>query len=102
LQIIRRGDHLRRRLQLNANYLRAELDMLGFDTMNSSTAIIPILVKDSLQAIAMSKRLLQQGIFVQAIRPPTVPMGMARLRLTVMATHTQEDLDQLLNAIRLL
>ena len=102
LQIIRQEDQLRRQLQDNADYLRAELKAMGFDTMNSSTPIIPILVKDPLQAVAMSKRLLEQGIFVQAIRPPTVPMGTARLRLTVMATHTQEDLDQLLNALRIL
>ena len=102
LQIIRQGDSLRRQLQLNANYLRAELDILGFDTMNSSTPIIPILVKDPVQAMAMSRQLLEQGIFVQAIRPPTVPMGTARLRLTAMATHTQEDLDRLLNALRTL
>ena len=93
---------MRRQLQDNADYLRAELKGMGFDTMNSSTPIIPILVKDSVQAVAMSKRLLEQGIFVQAIRPPTVPMGTARLRLTVTATHTQEDLDQLLNALRTL
>ena len=102
LQIIRQADSLRRQLQLNANYLRGEFSVLGFDTMNSSTPIIPILVKDPLQAVAMSKRLLEQGIFVQAIRPPTVPMGTARLRLTVMATHTQDDLEKLLNALRML
>ena len=102
LQIIRQADSLRRQLQLNANYLRGELGVLGFDTMNSSTPIIPILVKDPLRAVAMSQRLLGQGIFVQAIRPPTVPMGTARLRLTVMATHTQDDLEKLLNALRML
>jgi glycine C-acetyltransferase len=102
LQIILEGSQLRRKLQENADYLRARLQVMGFDTMNSSTPIIPILVKDSFQAVAMSKRLLEQGIFVQAIRPPTVPMGTARLRLTVMATHTQDDLDQLLNALRIL
>jgi len=102
LQIIRQGDDLRRQLQYKANYIRKELDKMGFDTMNSSTPIIPILVKDPLRAMAMSKRLLQQGIFMQAIRPPTVPLGTARLRLTVMATHTQEDLDKLLNALRVL
>jgi 8-amino-7-oxononanoate synthase len=102
LQIIREGSQLRRKLQENADYLRRELEVRGFDTMNSSTPIIPILVKDPLKAVAMSKLLLEQGIFVQAIRPPTVPMGTARLRLTVMATHTQEDLDHLLNALRTL
>ena len=102
LQIILNGGPLRRKLQENADYLRAQLQAMGFDTMNSSTPIIPILVKDPLQAKAMSRRLLEHGIFVQAIRPPTVPMGTARLRLTVMATHTPEDLDQLLKTLRIL
>ena len=102
LQIILGGSQLRRKLQENADYLRAHLHVMGFDPMNSSTPIIPILVKDPLKAVAMSKRLLQQGIFAQAIRPPTVPMATARLRLTVTATHTQEDLDRLLNALRVL
>jgi len=102
LQIIREGGPLRRKLQENADYLRAQIQALGFDTMNSSTPIIPISVKDPVQAMAMSKRLLEQGIFVQAIRPPTVPVGTARLRLTVMATHTQEDLNRLLNALKVL
>ncbi len=102
LQIIRAGSQLRRKLQDNADYLRAQLEGMGFDTMNSSTAIIPILVKDPSRAMVMSKRLLEQGIFAQAIRPPTVPVATARLRLTVTATHTQDDLDQLLNALKTL
>jgi glycine C-acetyltransferase len=102
LQIILEGSQLRRDLQENADYLRVQFQGMGFDTMNSSTPIIPILVKDPQAAVAMSKRLLQQGIFVQAIRPPTVPMGTSRLRLTVTATHTQEDLEHLLNALRIL
>jgi glycine C-acetyltransferase len=75
---------------------------MGFDTMGSTTPIIPILIKDPQRAVAMSKRLLQEGIFVQAIRPPTVPMDTARLRLTVTATHTQDDLLRLLNALKVL
>jgi 7-keto-8-aminopelargonate synthetase-like enzyme len=58
LQIIHSENQLRRKLQENADYLRAKLQAMGFDTMNSSTPIIPILVKDPLQASAMSKRLL--------------------------------------------
>jgi 8-amino-7-oxononanoate synthase len=73
---------------------------MGYDTMNSSTPIIPVLVKDPLRAKAVSKRLLEQGIFVQAIRPPTVPPGTSRLRITVMAAHVREDLDRLLNALK--
>ncbi len=102
LKIIQEGDQLRRDLQEKADYLRAKLKAMGFDTMNSSTAIIPILVKDPAVAKVMSQHLFSQGILAQAIRPPTVPVGSARIRLTVMATHTQEDLDQLLNAIRTL
>ena len=102
LQIIQGEEQLRRQLQNNTDYLCAQLQRMGFDTMKSSTPIIPILVKEASQAKEMSQRLLKQGIFVQAIRPPTVPMGTSRLRLTVMATHTQDDLEQLLNAVRIL
>ena len=100
LKIIKEASQLRRKLQDNADHLRAQLKLLGFDTMNSSTPIIPILVKDPVQAIAMSKHLLQQGILLQAIRPPTVPVATSRLRLTVTAAHTKEDLNTLLNALR--
>jgi 8-amino-7-oxononanoate synthase len=102
LKIIRQEDKLRRQLQQNADYLRKQAREMGFDTMDSSTPIIPILVKEPSRASAMSRQLLEKGIFVQAIRPPTVPVGSARLRLTVTALHTREDLDQLLNAFRIL
>jgi 7-keto-8-aminopelargonate synthetase-like enzyme len=69
---------------------------MGFDTMNSQTPIIPILVKDSNLAVDFSDRLFKQGIFVSAIRYPTVPENTARLRLTVMATHTEEHMDHVL------
>jgi 8-amino-7-oxononanoate synthase len=100
LTIIRQEGHLRRQLLANADHLRTGLKGMGFDTMNSTTPIIPVLIKDPRQAKAISKRLLEQGIFAQAIRPPTVPEGTSRLRLTVMATHTQDDLDRLLNTLR--
>ena len=100
LQIIQESETLRRNVQEKAQYLRMEIQKMGFDTMNSSTPIIPIIVKDPVKTVAMSRQLLEQGIFLQAIRPPTVPTATARLRLTVMATHTQEDLDQLLNSLK--
>jgi 8-amino-7-oxononanoate synthase len=87
-----------RRLKLWENTQRAckELNQMGFDTMNSQTPIIPILVKDSNLAVDFSDRLFKQGIFVSAIRYPTVPENTARLRLTVMATHTEEHMDHVL------
>ena len=102
LQIIHQEDQLRCNVRKNADYLRAQLKEMGLDTMNSTTPIVPILIKDSVKAKRMSQQLLERGIFVQAIRHPTVPKDTARLRLTVMATHTQDDLDQLLNALRVL
>ena len=80
---------------------------MGFNTLSSSrrepngqTPIIPIVVGGPAVAVEFSRRLLEEGIFVSAIRPPTVPQNTARLRLTVMATHTREDLDYTLEKLR--
>lgn len=100
LQIIRQDDQLRRKLQDNADYMLCALKAMGFDTMNSTTPIIPLLVKDPVRAVELSGHLLKHGIFVQAIRPPTVPANTARLRIAVTAAHTRGDLDKLLNALR--
>jgi 8-amino-7-oxononanoate synthase len=102
LQIIHQDDQLRRQLKDNAQYLRSRLKAMGFDTMNSTTPIIPVLIKDSARALDISRHLFKQGVFVQAIRPPTVPVNTARLRLTVTAAHTRDNLEQLLNALRTL
>jgi len=96
IEIISEEEGLRERLWENTRYLRDELKRLGFDTMNSETPIIPILVKDSNVAVTFSKRLFDEGVFVSAIRPSTVPENTARLRLAVMATHAQNDLDMVL------
>ncbi len=97
--IIKDEEARRTQLMANAQYLRSALNGMGFDTMNSTTPIIPILVGNSQRAVEMSAHLLSQGVFVQAIRPPTVPVNSARLRVTVMATHTRQDLDKLLHII---
>lgn len=94
------GGKLRRQVQDNADYVRRGLKDLGFNTLNSTTPIIPIIVGDASKAVEASRRLLEQGLFVQAIRPPTVPMNTARLRVTVMAGHTKEELERLLSAMK--
>ena len=96
LEIIQADSQLRERLWDNTHYVKTNLSKMGFDTLRSESPIIPILVKDSQLAVKFSQRLLEEGIFISAIRPPTVPVNTARLRLTLMATHERKDLDYLL------
>ena len=100
VEIIEKDPQLRIKLLENTNYLRSGIKQLGFDTLNSQTPIIPILVKDSEVCIEFSKRLFNEGILITAIRPPTVPANTARLRLTVMATHVRRDLDACLEKLK--
>jgi 8-amino-7-oxononanoate synthase len=88
----------RQKVMANADQMRVGLKALGFDTGESATSIIPVMVGDPQQALAMSKKLFAKGIFVSAIRPPTVPVNKARLRVTVTAAHTPEDIQICLEA----
>jgi 8-amino-7-oxononanoate synthase len=81
-------EHLRR----NAATLRDALIEQGLDAGPSRTQIIPVVVGDADRAITLSERALEGCVFAQAIRPPTVPAGTSRLRLSVMANHRQNDL----------
>ena len=65
----------------------------GFDTMGSETQIVPIFVGPAEATMEFSRRLLERGLFVQGIRPPTVPAGSCRLRCTIMATHETAELE---------
>jgi 8-amino-7-oxononanoate synthase len=67
---------------------------------DSSTAIQPLIVGENEAALALSARLEAQGLWVPAIRPPTVPVGTARLRIALSAAHTAEDVDRLIGALR--
>jgi glycine C-acetyltransferase/8-amino-7-oxononanoate synthase len=80
------------RLGQNAAALREGLRAEGFEPMGSETQIVPLLVGEADDAMALCERLLAEGVFAQAIRPPTVPPGTCRLRLTTMATHRVADL----------
>ena len=82
------------RLQANAEVLRAELAREGFDVAGSTTQIVPLIVGDAHTAMRVCEAALQRGVFAQAIRPPTVAPGTARLRLAVMATHTKDELRE--------
>ncbi len=96
LQIIKKEPERRQRLRDNYSFFRKALNELGFNTLESETQIIPIMMGSSVTALDFARHLFDKGLFIQAIRPPAVPEGSARLRLTVMATHTMEDIKQAL------
>ena len=100
IDIIEEDGSLRKRLWDNANFLRNGLQSLGFDTLASQTPIIPVLTREPKLTMEFSQELFKEGIFVQGIRPPTVPEGFCRLRVTVMATHTLNDLQFALSAFK--
>lgn len=99
LDVLEANPSLPVKVQENARYLRHQLNKLGYNTLNSQTQIIPVLIGEAAHALKMSHLLLQEGVLATAIRPPTVPEGTCRVRITVMATHTQQDLDFALRAI---
>jgi glycine C-acetyltransferase/8-amino-7-oxononanoate synthase len=80
------------KLHANAEVLRDELAREGFDVSGTASQIIPVVVGDGRTAVRMCELALQDGVFTQAIRPPAVPDGTARLRLAVMASHTKSEL----------
>jgi glycine C-acetyltransferase len=88
------GAELRRFLAENSTFFRNALHTAGFDTLGSETQIVPIFVGDAAQTMSFSRQLLERGLFVQGIRPPTVPTGTSRLRCTLMSNHSRQDLEQ--------
>lgn len=98
LNLARQETWRRERLDNLVLRFRQEMSAMGYQLMPSHTAIQPVLVGEVEQALAMSAALEREGILVTAIRPPTVPAGTARLRVTFSATHTDAHLDRLLQA----
>ena len=87
------------RLWSNTKRFRAGLQSLGFDTGQSETPIIPIMVGEADRAMKLSDRAFERGVFAQGIGYPTVAKGKARLRTIVTATHTEEELDKALEIL---
>ncbi|NVK36498.1 MAG: 8-amino-7-oxononanoate synthase [Gammaproteobacteria bacterium] len=99
LHIVKNEPERREHLQNLIKRFKHGAQQLGLNLMPSDTSIQPILVGDAQVALKMSEALRQQGIVVTAIRPPTVPAGTARLRVTLSAAHSFQQLDQLLQAL---
>ena len=99
LKLVRKDEWRRERLQMLIQRFRSGAKQLGLPLMDSFTPIQPLLAGSAKQALAWSQKLEKQGILVSAIRPPTVPEGSARLRITFSALHQDEHIDRLLDAL---
>ena len=97
---IMRAEPMRiQRLWDNAAYMRRNLEAAGFNFLRTESPILPLLIGEAADALAMTRRLLERGVYAIAIRPPTVPAGTARLRITPISEHTRADLDEAIAAI---
>ena len=92
LELLATRPELVGQVRRNAAVLRGELASFGLDTGPSSTQVMAVIVGDPGGAVALCERCLERRVFAQAIRPPTVPAGTSRLRLSVMATHRPDEL----------
>ncbi len=93
------GDHLRDRLFSNIRRLARGLKGIGFEGISGETPILPVILGPVQKALEAAQALYEGGVFAPAIRPPTVPKGKSRLRFSVMAQHTAEDLDAVVSVL---
>ncbi len=100
LSLIEQGEALRRQLFANIAQLRDGLSGLPWTLLPSATAIQPLIVGSNEAAVALSTALWERGLWLPAIRPPTVPKGTARLRISVSAAHTADDIARLVDTLK--
>jgi glycine C-acetyltransferase len=93
VDLLEESDEAVRKLWDNARYFKEEMGRAGFDTGASETPITPVMLGEAGRAQEFSRRLFERGVFAMAIAFPTVPMGKARIRVMISATHEREDLD---------
>jgi 8-amino-7-oxononanoate synthase len=100
LMLVRRGDERRARLHANVARLRDGLRALGFPVLETPSPVVPVVLGTEERAMSVAAALLERGIYAPAIRPPTVPPGSARLRLSVRADHPAEHIERILRELR--
>ncbi len=96
LEVMRSEPERVQQVNANADYMRGELRRMGFDTGNSCTPVIPIIIGDDQLCFAVWRNLFDAGLFVNPVISPAVPQGRALLRTSYMATHTREHMDRAL------
>ena len=99
LKVLEQEPGRRETLKTIIKYFRSGASALGLNILSSETAIQPLMIGDSENAVRISKKLFDEGFLISAIRPPTVPEGSARLRITLTAAHTEEQVDRLLETL---
>jgi 8-amino-7-oxononanoate synthase len=98
--LVEAADERRATVLQHAKRLRLGLQELGYDVTAGETPVVPVIIGAPQAAMQLSARLLEHGVFVHGIRPPTVPAGTSRLRVTPMATHTPAHIERALQAFR--
>ncbi|PWA13194.1 8-amino-7-oxononanoate synthase [Pueribacillus theae] len=97
-RLLEEEPHHVKKLLNNAAFVRNELVRMGFKVIEGNTPIVAVLIGEEEKALLFAEKLYECGIYAPAIRTPTVPKGKSRIRITLMATHQQEQIDHLLNA----
>jgi 8-amino-7-oxononanoate synthase len=101
ITVVEREPERRAQLWANRQYLYRGILNLGFHLTPTVSPILPVLIGDAAKASAFADRLLAHGVYASAIRPPTVPDGTSRIRFTVTAAHTTDQLDEALESVKL-
>jgi len=100
IEIIEREPERRQRLWEHTDYMKREFTTMGFDTGDSESPVLPLVVGEDMTAFMMSKRLQEEGVFANPVVSPGVPEGRALMRTSYMATHTRDHLDGALDVFR--
>jgi 8-amino-7-oxononanoate synthase len=100
LEVIEREPERRQKLWENTDYMKREFSTMGFDTGESESPVIPLVVGEDMAAFKMTIRLQEEGVFANPVVSPAVPEGRAMIRTSYMATHSRDHLDRALGAFR--
>ena len=100
VKIVQEEPAIIERLWRNARKMKKAFEEMGYDTMGSQTPIIPILIGDDLRAFVFTKKLYEMGVFATPVVSPAVPKGYALIRTSYMTTHTDDELDYVLDAFQ--